>query len=151
MLQRKEKIDYKDYKSPKNEKNEAKENKKFIFVFIVALILIGSILAVQISQMVTITHLSYKTEELENRLNTLQNKNQDLEIEITKKISLNKIEKIAKNELGMVKAEKIKYIALNSSNKTEKNKDKINKENVSFVKSIHNLFQKLETVNASSP
>ena len=147
MLQRKEIIDYKDYKTP--EKNEGK-SKNLIIVFAVTLILIGALFALQISQMVTITHLSYKTEELHENLNSLENRNKNLEIKITKKISLSKIEKIAKNKLGMVKAEKIDYIAINNKEKNNK-EEKIQKEEVSFVQGIHNLFKKLETVNASSP
>ncbi|MGM0436881.1 MAG: FtsB family cell division protein [Bacillota bacterium] len=147
MLQRKEKIDYKDFKDPEKKENK---NKNIILIFSIALILIGSLFAIQISQMMTVTHLSYKTEELENKLNTLEDRNKNLEIEVSKKISLSSIEKIAKNELGMVEAEKVEYMAIND-NKPKNKEEKIQEENVSFVQGIHNFFKKLETVNASSP
>lgn len=145
MLQRKKRIDYKDYKNP-----EENGNKNIVVMFVVALILIATLFAVQISQVVNITHLSYKTDELENKLNSLEESNKKLEIEVTKKISLSKIEKIAKSELGMVEAEEIKYIAIND-NPNNNQKDEIHKENVSFVQGIQNFIEKLETVSASSP
>lgn len=147
MLQRKEKIDYKDFKDSEKKDNK---NKNIVLIFSIVLILIGSLFAIQISQMMTITHLSYKTEELENKLNTFENRNKNLEIEVSKKISLSNIEKIAKNELGMVEAEKVEYMAIND-NKPKNKEEKIQEDNVSFVQGIHNLIKKLETVNASSP
>lgn len=147
MLQRKERIDYKDFS--KNEEKENK-NKNIVVTFVIALILIGCLFAIQISQVVTITHLSYKTEELENRLNSLEEKNKNLEIEVTKKISLGKIEKIAKNDLGMVEAKEVKYVAINNTD-DKIQKEEIKDRNINFVQGIHNLIKKLDTVNASSP
>lgn len=147
MLQRKERIDYKDYKESEQKENK---NKNIVVTFAIALILIATLFAFQIFQVVTITHLSYQTEDLESKLNSLEKSNEKLELEVTKKISLSKIEKIAKNDLGMVEAKEIKYVAINDKN-NKNQKEEINKENVSFVQGIHNFFKKLETVNASSP
>lgn len=146
LLQRKERIDYKNYNKTEEKENK---NKNIVVTFVVALIVIACLFAIQISQVVTITHLSYKTEELENKLNSLEEKNKNLEIEVTKKISLGKVEKIAKNKLGMVEAENIKYVTIND--KKDKIKKEENKNDVNFVQGIHNFIKKLETVNASSP
>jgi len=147
MLQRKERIDYKNFN---NNQEKGNKNKDIFVTFVVVLIIIGSLFAIQISQAVTITHLSYKTEELETRLNSLKEKNKKLEIEVTKKISLRKIEKIAKNDLGMVEAKEVKYVAINNQEDNIQKNETQNK-NMNFVQGIHNLIKKLDTVNASSP
>ncbi|MGM0410672.1 MAG: cell division protein FtsL, partial [Bacillota bacterium] len=113
MLQRKEIVDYKDY-SYNDQKKQENKNKKIMFkLYLFCIIVIAIMLSFYIVQSVTINHLSYKVNQLENELETLERKNQNLELESAKNLSLSNIEKIAKNELGMVESNNSEYVVLN--------------------------------------
>ena len=146
MLQRKEKYDYKNYE---NTQKDEKNNSHIIVLYVIFIAFIGILFSIHIAQTVTISHLSYEVEKLENELDEIESKNNQLELKTAKKLSLSNIEKIARNKLGMVKAEKTKYITLNNKNNEKHNK--INSKDSDFLKGIYQLLEKLETVKASSP
>ncbi|MGM0411173.1 MAG: hypothetical protein ACQEQF_10490, partial [Bacillota bacterium] len=67
-------------------------------------------------------------------------------------LSLSNIEKIAKNELGMVESNNSEYVVLNDkSNKNDENENISNSNNKGILTALYNFFDNLETVKASSP
>ena len=146
MLERKQRFDFKDYKQ--NDKKSEKSN-SFMSLYIVFVIFIGLLLALHISHTVKITHLSYKVEELEGQLKNLKSENHQLQLKTAKKLSLKNIESIARNELGMEEPDKIRYISLNTHNKI--NDESNNLKNKNTLRAIYDFFEKIKTVNASSP
>ncbi len=146
MLQRKEKFDYKNYEN--TQKDERKKS-HIIVLYVIFIAFIGILFSIYIAQTVTISHLSYDVEKLEQELNKIEAKNNQLELKTAKKLSLSNIEKIARNELGMIMAEKTKYITLNKENTD--NHNKINSKDSDFLKGVYQLLDKLESVKASSP
>lgn len=147
LLQRKERFDYKNY-----EDNNKKETKKpgLIIFYIIFIIFIGIILAIHISQTVTITHLSYKAEELQSEVENIENENHQLQLETAKRLSLTNIEKIARNKLGMVEPDKTRYVILNKNKKLDSN-EKIANSKSNMFQGLYSILEKWKTVRASSP
>mgnify|MGYP006291280129 CR=1 FL=1 len=152
MLNRKEKIDYKDYsKNKKTSKTNKKTGKnKFIRLYIAFVILVGIILVVYIGQLVKITHLNYKIESLQVKLNKIEDSNHHLKLKLAKKSSLSHIEEVARNKLNMTDPKETQIIVLNkksSSHNSVKNK----KENNTFFHAIQKIMNRIRTVKAGSP
>lgn len=95
----------KDYSSSKQKK------KAGIAILVLFLILILPISLI-ISQSLRLVHLNYQLEVLENNLSELQAENRELILDLSSKTSLKRIEKVARQDLGMVEAENVTRLVL---------------------------------------
>ncbi|MDA8236003.1 MAG: cell division protein FtsL [Clostridia bacterium] len=116
MILAKEKYDYYNEKnSPRPQKRvrrvkKVKKNHKAVYVFVVLVaFLLGIFFTARYAQ---VAMQGYQINALKERLTALQADNQRLEIEANKLKSLNRIEKIAMADLGMVKPEGVQFIAV---------------------------------------
>ena len=96
------------------------ESKNAIMVigsFLILVILITSIVIFYISTNIVLTELGYKLIKLENNKITLEEENKNLELTVETLSALDRIEKIAYNQLGMIRPKEVKFIALNPAAK----------------------------------
>ncbi len=92
------------------------ENKNTLIVFgsfLIFIIFISSIVIFYISDNIVLTELGYKLISLENDKIALEEENKKLELSAETLSALGRIEKIAFNNLGMIRPKEIKYIASN--------------------------------------
>ncbi|MCJ7656257.1 MAG: cell division protein FtsL [Candidatus Atribacteria bacterium] len=92
------------------------ENRNALIVFgsfLILVILITSIVIFYISNNIVLTELGYKLIKLENNKITLEEENKKLELTVETLSALDRIEKIAFNQLGMIRPKEVKFIALN--------------------------------------
>ncbi|MGM0414183.1 MAG: cell division protein FtsL [Bacillota bacterium] len=95
----------KDYSSSKQKK---KAGIAILVLFIILILPISLI----ISQSLRLVHLNYQLEVLENNLSELQAENRELILDLSSKTSLKRIEKVARQDLGMVEAENVTRLVL---------------------------------------
>jgi len=81
--------------------------------FLILVILATSIVILYISNNIVLTELGYKLIKLENNKITLEEENKRLELTIETLSALDRIEKIACNQLGMIRPKEVKFITLN--------------------------------------
>jgi len=92
------------------------ESKNAIIVFgsfLILVILVTSIVIFYISNNIVLTELGYKLIKLENDKIVLEEENEKLELTVETLSALDRIEKIAYNQLGMIRPKEVKFIALN--------------------------------------
>jgi len=98
--------------SRKKDYSSSKQKKKAGITILVLFIILILPITLIISQSLRLVHLNYQLEVLENNLSELQSENRELILDLSSKTSLNRIERIAREELGMVEAESITRLAL---------------------------------------
>lgn len=81
------------------------KNKTFIYLF-----LIFSMAIVHLMIFTKTAELGYINDEQKNALDLIRSDNRTLSAKLSKKEALDRIEKIARNELKMVVPQKIKYL-----------------------------------------
>lgn len=92
------------------------QNKNTLIVFASALIiviLVTTIVIFYISNNIILTELGYKLIKLENNKTTLEEENKNLELTVETLSALDRIEKIAYNQLQMIRPKEVKFITLN--------------------------------------
>jgi len=92
------------------------ESKKALIVFgsfLIIVILVTSTVIFYISNNIVLTELGYKLIKLENEKIALEEENKKLELTVETLSAFDRIEKIAYNQLGMVRPKEVKFIALN--------------------------------------
>jgi len=92
------------------------ESKNALIVFgsfLIIVILVTSIVIFYISDNIVLTELGYKLIKLENEKIALEEENKKLELTVETLSALDRIEKIAYNQLGMIRPKEVKFIALN--------------------------------------
>ena len=92
------------------------ESKNALIVFgsfLIIVILITSVVIFYISNNIVLTELGYKLIKLENEKIALEEENKKLELTVETLSALDRIEKIAYNQLGMIRPKEVKFIALN--------------------------------------
>ncbi|MGB6371745.1 MAG: cell division protein FtsL [Atribacterota bacterium] len=92
------------------------ESKNALIVFgsfLILVILVTSIVIFYISNNIVLTELGYKLIKLENDKIALEEENEKLELTVETLSALDRIEKIAYNQLGMIRPKEVKFIALN--------------------------------------
>jgi cell division protein FtsL len=92
------------------------ENKNALIVFgsfLILVILVTSIVIFYISNNIILTELGYKLIKLENEKIALEEENKRLELSTETLSALDRIEKIACNQLGMIRPKEVNFIALN--------------------------------------
>lgn len=92
------------------------ESKNALIVFgsfLIIVILVTSTVIFYISNNIVLTELGYKLIKLENEKIALEEENKKLELTVETLSAFDRIEKIAYNQLGMVRPKEVKFIALN--------------------------------------
>lgn len=150
MLQAKLKNDH-NYSYIDNKKKKSNENKnnfssKGFILCLLAVIIVGTVLLSYIYQYVQITHLNYKINTLEDELNKINEEKDLLNVKVAKKMSIARIEKIARNDLNMVEPEKIEIVIL--ENEVEKIDNLPKNDKVFFVRIFNDLIERIGTVQA---
>ena len=92
------------------------ESKNALIVFgsfLIIVILVTSTVIFYISNNIVLTELGYKLIKLENEKIALEEENKKLELTVETLSAFDRIEKIAYNQLGMVRPKEVKFVALN--------------------------------------
>jgi len=98
--------------SRKKEYSSSKQKKKAGIVILALFLLLILPITLVISQSLRLVHLNYQLEVLENNLSELQTENKELILDLSSKTSLKRIERVARQELGMVEAKNVTRLAL---------------------------------------
>jgi cell division protein FtsL len=85
---------------------------KLMFFYSFLLFLVGIVFIIYINQYVQISRLNFQIEKLKEQRDELKTKKAYLQLEISSLKSLERIEEIAKNELGMAEPAEINYIVM---------------------------------------
>ncbi|MFW5873177.1 MAG: cell division protein FtsL [Bacillota bacterium] len=96
----------------KKDYSNSKQKKKMGIIILALFVLLILPITLIISQSLRLVHLNYQLEVLENNLSELQTENRELILDLSSKTSLKRIEKVARQELGMVEAENVTRLAL---------------------------------------
>lgn len=121
MILAKEKSNYYDQHdySPRPRKRvrkvkKVKKNHKAVYVFVVLVaFLMGIFFTARYAQ---VAMQGYKINQLKEHLAAIQADNQRLQMEANRLASLDRIEKIAMSDLGMVKPEGVQFVAVENVN-----------------------------------
>ncbi|MDO9555418.1 MAG: cell division protein FtsL [Atribacterota bacterium] len=92
------------------------ENKNGLIVFgsfLILVIFVTSIVIFYVSNNIILTELGYKLIKLENEKIVFEEENKKLELAAETLSALDRIEKIACNQLGMIRPKEVKFIASN--------------------------------------
>lgn len=93
-----------------------------MFFYSFLLFLIGVVFIIYINQYVQVSRLNFQVEKLEEQRDKLKTEKAYLQLEISSLKSLRRIEKIAKDDLGMAEPDEINYIIVEEP-QDKKNKD----------------------------
>jgi cell division protein FtsL len=88
------------------------KRRQLIRLYLTAIILLSMMFTVYIWQSTKMVEIKLRINKSEKRISTLENDNSDLRAETSKLQSLNRIESIAKNELGMIVPQNFIYITM---------------------------------------
>lgn len=113
---------------------------KYTYTFIVVLT-VGSLFFFVLANQIKIAELTYKEDELKGVLNNIKEENYNLKLDLAKKTSLAKLEKIAREKLGMVSPAKTVALVL------PKEKEQQINNNIYKQKTNRNLFAKIFNFN----
>lgn len=117
----------KQQRQQKNRKNN-KSNNVLIYMIIGILITLITVIfsILYINKYVELSKINLKINQVEKEIETLNAKKQKLKLRISQHKSLSRVEKVAKTQLGMIKAEDIKYIAMDQQQTSDiKNKPSV--------------------------
>lgn len=84
-------------------------------IIVSLLIIIGSILFYTLQRM-EVLRISYEIDKLRNEKNELSNKNKFLSVEVASLKSLDRVERMSKDELGLITPDKFEIIELEGEN-----------------------------------
>lgn len=157
MILAKEKISYADYQdySRKTRKRvkkvrKFKKNPKLLFaLLIIATFVLGLFLASKYAQLAI---SGYQIGKMKDNLAKLQMENEQLSLQVTKLQSLDRIEKVAVEKLGMMEPEGVQYIAVEPINvKTGSNMATANQVKTTEAKATdgNRLFNAITTMVGS--
>ena len=146
----------KHYNNQRNEKynttkDKPQDQKKLVLLYACFLILLGAFVVLYINQNLAIMDLNSEVDQLQQELEVVQEKQQDLRLELTRETSLAKIERIARDELNMVQPENTQTLVLNQHNE---NQDEIKDQQIDrfFLAAFFaDLWQELNSVKADAP
>ncbi|MFP4661163.1 MAG: hypothetical protein ACLFPF_03140 [Halanaerobiales bacterium] len=143
-------VNNKESKQNKNRTNNKSDISKTAVVLVVmSVVLIGIFFVSYICQFVQITHLTYKIDEMESNLDSINDDNYLLRIKLAEEKSMARIEKIAREDLSMVEPEQVEVVVINNDNvrKIDTLPADTN-EQVFFVKVFNDFMNKIGTVKA---
>lgn len=140
------------YKHNNNNSNSSyanydNEDKKNIYIYLILLTICAIILVVYISYTLRINDLSYKIDQMQNQVHTMEETNHKLGIQLSNASSLTQVDTLARNQLSMVEPESMETIVL----KTEDVELETNTERRYFFSQITDFISNLGTARAYSP
>ncbi|WP_156801228.1 cell division protein FtsL [Halobacteroides halobius] len=127
-----------------------------LVVFMIAIIVL--LILIHVNQYVKLARRNFKIESLKEKINQLKSEKAHLQLKISRLISLDRIERIAKQELNMKEPENVNYIVLNQT-KDDKNmklssqksqKEDNQKPNRGIKEKVLAWFNKLTNVQADT-
>ncbi|TDX53021.1 cell division protein FtsL [Orenia marismortui] len=142
---RREYLDHHQSRIRQNVRTKVKKSRsnatfKLMLLYGFLIFLIGILVILYINQYVQISRMNFEVEKLEEKRDKLKTEQAHLQLDISELKSLSRIEKIAKNKLGMIEPNKVKYIVSSKplqKDKLETSKHKENSRNkTNFDKSI---------------
>ena len=92
-------------------------------IFLTSMIILASLVVFYISNHIIIVSMGYKIIELENIKAELEEQNKKCELLVDTLSALDRIETIAKKQLGMIRPEQVAFIALNANTSFEEMED----------------------------
>lgn len=110
-------------------------NLKTMLVIIFMISIIALFFILYINQYVQLSRKSFMVEKLEDKKRKLESEKEHLQLKIAKLKSLERVERIAKEELNMEQPDNINYIVINSTNNSETKKNE-NQKKVAQAKTI---------------
>ncbi|MGM0420720.1 MAG: septum formation initiator family protein [Bacillota bacterium] len=113
-----------------------KQKKKSAVIIMGIFLLIIFPVAMIISQSLRMVDINYKLELLESDLTQLESENKDMELNLSSKKSLDRLEHIARNDLGMVNANNITRLVLQPAPQESQISYASNTDNNSFLSYI---------------
>ncbi len=117
--------------------------KRTVIVMLIIFIFIILPLAVIISQSLRMVNLNYQLERLENSLSQVQEENRELERQVAEMKRLDRIERIARDDLNMVEAEQTHRLALNGGIESRQEQAaSIQDQSNSWLNNIWNGFRR---------
>lgn len=131
-----------------NFNNVKKQAYTIIYIFLLVFISISILLYV--SQILNINQQSSKLLNLEKELETIKTKNERLELNLATKTSLAEVERIAKNKLNMVEAQKKETLVYNNQFKEDEFFADIPKEKFFLAQIYDKIIKEVTTVQAES-
>lgn len=131
-----------------NFSNVKKQAYTMIYIFLLVFISISILLYV--SQTLNINKQSSKLLNLRTELKTIKAQNERLELNLATKTSLAEIERIAKNKLNMVEAQKKETLVYNNQFKEDKFFADIPKEKFFLAQIYDKIIKEVTTVQAES-
>lgn len=149
-------------KSSDGDSNNKITNFKTMLVIIFIICIIVLFFIMYINQYVQLSRKSFMVEKLEDKKRDLESKKEHLQLKIARLKSLDRVERIAKQELNMEEPDNINYIVIDLNeehkSKSEKDKKKITqqqeetKEELSFnlEARVQDWFKDLTTVQAGT-
>lgn len=118
---------YQDFFKAEDEEIETAENEsrpKTIFITMLIVISLLFMGLMYLRQNVQYSKISYELSALRGTLSDLQNVNNQLQVKSEELGSLSRIEKIAKEQLGLVVPKQLKTIPVTTASKAKKNKSR---------------------------
>lgn len=132
-----------------NFNNVKKQAYTIIYIFLLVFISVSILLYV--SQILNINNQSSKLLSLEKELANIKAKNERLELNLATKTSLAEVERIAKNKLNMVEAQKKETLVYNNQfKKDDKFLADIPKEKFFLAQIYDKIIKEVTTVQAES-
>ncbi|ADO76866.1 FtsB family cell division protein [Halanaerobium praevalens] len=122
----------------------------YIIIYIFLLVFISISILLYVSQILNINQQSSKLLNLEKELETIKTKNERLELNLATKTSLAEVERIAKNKLNMVEAQKKETLVYNNQFKEDEFFADIPKEKFFLAQIYDKIIKEVTTVQAES-
>lgn len=149
--------DYSDLDYQRNYLNESSYNftnikkQAFAILYIFILFLVSVSILLYVAQVLNINQISSKLLNLETRLENIEARNEKLEVNLASKTSLTEVEKIAKNKLNMIEAEKKETLVYNNQfREEEKYFADLPKEKFFLAQIYDKIVKEVITVQAES-
>jgi cell division protein FtsL len=123
----------------------------FTFIYIFMLVFISISILLYVSQILNINKQSSKLLNLEKTLESIQAKNERLEVELASKTSLVEVEKIAKEKFNMIEAKTKETLVYNNQfRKEDRYMADIPKEKFFLAQIYDKIIKEVITVQAES-
>lgn len=132
-----------------HEYNDVKKQ-AFTVLYIAIMVAISFSVLLYVSQTLTIHQQSSKLLALENKLEEIKSKNENLEIKLAGRTSLVEVEKIAKNELNMVEPAAKERLSYSNNLNSEQYVADIPQEKFFLVQIYDKIISEVTTVQAKS-
>jgi len=143
------------YSEEEGDTSSGRRNLKYLLLFIFVIICMLIMVLLHINQYAQLSRKNLQIEELKEKRNQLKTETAHLRLQVSKLISLERIERRAKKNLNLKHPEEINYVVLeneaaeeNSSSKKEAEKTMVAEK--SWPKKVEDWFKNLANVQADT-